>query len=120
MRYGYACHHYNANDAKFTTPYKWRHCVDMHVGETYEVHWPHSSLGACHTPWQYQEPFYNGVFCGMNRADGATRPAAVATAITAITTPGNLTQGAQAAIAGNVGVQGQVFTIINDEEYYYP
>merc|ERR1719261_303544 len=32
-RYGFACHKYDASDAKFTKPYKWQHCVNMHVGE---------------------------------------------------------------------------------------
>merc|ERR1719235_1661327 len=100
VRYGYACHHYDASDPKFTTEYEWQHCVDMHVGETYEVHWPHSALGACGTPNQYQYPFYDGVFCG-------------ATA--------ELLGGLSAQdIASSVGVQGQVCTIINDEDYFYP
>merc|ERR1712227_578938 len=73
---------------------------DMHVGETYEVHWPHSALGACGTPNQYQFPFYDGVFCGA--------------------TAELLGSLAPQDIADNVGVQGQVFTIINDEDYYYP
>merc|ERR1711874_828467 len=66
----------------------------------YEVHWPHSALGACGTPNQYQSPFYDGVFCG-------------ATA--------EMIGGLEAQdIASSVGVQGQVFTIVNDERYYYP
>jgi hypothetical protein len=97
VRYGYACRHYDADDAKFTTEYDWQHCLEMNVGETYEVHWPHSSMGACGTPYQYQSPFYDGVFCGF----GGELPSA---------------QG----IASNIGVQGQVFTIVNDENYYYP
>merc|ERR1712217_758672 len=68
VRYGFACHKYAPNDSRFTTEYAWKHCVNMHVGETYEVHWPHSSLGACGTPNQYQYPFYDGVFC-MASAD---------------------------------------------------
>jgi len=99
-RYGFACKLYDANNAKFTTEYDWKFCKDMHVGETYEVHWPHSALGACGTPNQYQYPFYDGVFCG-----------ATAELL------GNLTP---QMIADSVGVQGQVFTIINDENYYYP
>merc|ERR1712029_233864 len=99
-RYGYACSKYDAADAKFNTEYPWQFCKDMHVGETYEVHWPHSSLGACGTPHQYQDPFYDGVFCG------ATREA--------------LKKLDGQAVAKNVGVQGQVFTIVNDEDYYYP
>merc|ERR1712217_53417 len=94
MRYGYACQHYDASDPKFTTEYDWQHCVDMHVGETYEVHWPHSSAGECPDPilphyvgeWQYQTPFYDGVFC--NPLEDAPIPA-------------------------QIGVEGQVFTIIN-------
>jgi hypothetical protein len=41
----------------------WQHCIGMHVGETYEVHWLHFSEGACGTtPNQYQTYFYDGVF----------------------------------------------------------
>lgn len=100
-RYGYACHLYDMDDAKFTTDYDWKHCLDMHVGETYEVHWPHSALGDCHTPNQYQSPFYDGVFCHY-KPD---------------TDHANLTL---QQIADSIGVQSQVFTIVNDEEYYYP
>merc|ERR1712176_255814 len=102
MRYGYACQHYDANDPKFTTPYNWQHCADMYVGETYEVHWPHSTLCACHTPFQYQTPFYDGVFCNA---------------------PENLLElvGSGAVkVNENIGVQAQIFTIVNDEEYYHP
>lgn len=99
-RYGFACRKYNQTDPRLNTEYKWKHCVQMHVGETYEVHWPHSALGACGTPNQYQYPFYDGVFCG-----------ATATLLGSLTPQD---------IANSVGVQGQVFTIINDENYYYP
>jgi len=101
-RYGFACKHYAANDAKFTTKYAWKHCVGMHVGETYEVHWPHSKLGACHTPHQYQSPFYDGVFCNFAVAHAQA-----------------IVKNAQVMI-DHVGVQAQVFTIVNDEKYYYP
>jgi hypothetical protein len=74
----------------------------MHVGETYEVHWPHSGIGACHTPHQFQTPFYDGVFCGWTQG--------VADLVTA---------DAQ-NLVNTVGVQAQVFTIVNDESYYYP
>lgn len=96
-RLGHRCHHYDENNAKFTTPYNWSYCQGMHVGETYEVHWPHSAAGMCGTPWQFQTPFYDGVFCrdGIISLD-----------------PLNTYQ--------KIGVEGQVFTIINDEEYYYP
>jgi len=101
-RYGFACHHYKASDAKFTKPYKWQHCVGMHVGETYEVHWPHSALGSCGTPHQFQAPFYDGVFCGwVYEGAGKTSPTAQ-------------------QLAHAVGVQAQVFVIVNDENYYYP
>jgi len=102
VRYGYACKHYDPDDSKFTKEYEWQHCVGMYVGETYEVHWPHSAIGACHTPHQYQTPFYDGVFCGWNQN--------VSDAVNA---------DAQ-NLVNAVGVQGQVFTIVNDESYYYP
>ena len=28
---GFRCHHYDASDAKFTTPYDWQHCKGMEV-----------------------------------------------------------------------------------------
>jgi hypothetical protein len=97
---GFRCKHYDANDAKFTTPYNWQHCKGMEVGETYEVHWPHSAAGACGTVNQYQTPFYDGVFCNLPLE-------------------AFMTLGAQ-DIASAVGVHGQVFTIVNDESYFYP
>ena len=97
---GYRCHHYDAKDAKFTTPYNWKHCVGMEVGETYEVHWPHSAAGACGTVNQYQTPFYDGVFCNLPLETFQTLAAQ--------------------DIASAVGVHGQVFTIVNDESYFYP
>lgn len=99
-RLGYQCRHYDENDARFSQPYEWKHCVDMKVGETYEVHWPHSAVGACGTVNQYQTPFYDGVFCNID-----------------LETLGTLNS---QQIANAVGVQGQVFTIVNDESYYYP
>jgi len=87
---GYQCNLYDVEDPIFTNEYIWSHCDEsMEVGQTYEVHWPHSSGGACGTPNQYQTPFLDGVFCVK---DGATK----------------------------IGVQAQVFTIVNDETYYYP
>jgi len=100
VRYGFACKKYTKEDPKFNTEYEWKHCKDMHVGETYEVHWPHSALGACGTPNQYQYPFYDGVFCGA--------------------TTELLNSLKPQDIASSVGVQGQIFTIVNDEQYYYP
>ena len=96
-RQGFRCRHYDHSDAKFTTEYAWEHCKDMQVGETYEVHWPHSAAGACGTKWQYQYPFYDGVFCN----DG----------IIHMLTPLNTYQ--------KIGVQAQVFTIVNDDAYDY-
>lgn len=101
VRYGFACQLFDSGDSKFTKEYEWKHCKDMHVGETYEIHWPHSALGACHTPHQYQSPFYDGVFCHY-------KPATDHAALTA------------QDIAHSIGVQGQVFTVVNDEDYYYP
>jgi Delta carbonic anhydrase len=92
-RQGFQCHFYDETDAKFTTEYEWEHCLDMEVGQTYEVHWPHSSAGACGTPWQYQSPFLDGVFC----IDG----------IIELKTE-----------AAQVGVAAQVFVVVNDESYY--
>ena len=99
-RQGFRCKYYDASDAKFTTEYEWQHCIGMQVGETYEVHWPHSAVGACGTLNQYQTPFLDGVFCNLDLATFET-----------------LTE---EDIKNNVGVQGQVFTIVNDESYYYP
>jgi hypothetical protein len=100
VRDGFRCHYYDAKDAKFTKPYKWQHCEGMEVGETYEVHWPHSAAGACGTVNQYQTPFYDGVFCNLKMDTFKTL--------------------APQDIASAVGVQGQVFTIVNDESYFYP
>jgi len=66
----------------------------MHVGETYELHWPHSSQGNCAGDWsgkenaRYQTPFYDGVLCG--KTDTLA-----------------------------VGVQGQVFLVVNDDSGDY-
>jgi hypothetical protein len=95
MRQGFQCHHYKANDAKFTTPYNWKYCKKMEVGQTYEIHWPHSAAGACGTKWQYQTPFYDGVFCN----DGIISIAPLNT-------------------FKKIGVQSQTFTVVNDEAYY--
>jgi len=102
LRGGFRCHHYDETDEKFTKPYDWKYCTNMEVGETYEVHWPHSSAGDCGTVNQYQTPFYDGVFCNL--------PLEVFQAIAV--DPQN--------IASNVGVHGQVFTVVNDDTYFYP
>jgi hypothetical protein len=95
VREGFQCNQYDENDAKFTKAFNWQHCLDMEVGQTYEVHWPHSKMGACGTPNQYQTPFYDGVFCNIDLLDLSNTH-------------------------GQIGVQAQVFTIVNDEDYYYP
>merc|ERR1712187_175307 len=56
-----------------------------------------SAAGACGTPHQYQTPFYDGVFCMPNIIS---------------LEPLNTFM--------KIGVQAQVFTIVNDESYYYP
>merc|ERR1712238_533695 len=101
VRVGFQCGNlYDADDEKFTKPYDWQFCAQsMEVGQTYEVHWPHSSAGACGTPNQYQTPFKDGVFCNLPL-------------------DAFLTLSPQ-DIAANVGVQSQTYIIVNDEEYYY-
>lgn len=100
-RQGYQCNLYDPEDEKFTKPYEWKYCdKTMEIGQTYEVHWPHSAAGACGTPNQYQTPFYDGVFCNLDLDTLLTLQ--------------------PQDIASNVGVHGQVFVIVNDEDYYYP
>jgi hypothetical protein len=94
-RIGFQCRYYNEDDPKFNTPYEWQHCIGMTIGQTYEVHWPHSKAGMCNTPWQYQTPFYDGVFCKDN-----------------VITANNTAQ--------TIGVQSQTFVVVNDEDYFYP
>jgi hypothetical protein len=96
VRGGYRCNYFDAAESKFTKPFEWQHCIGMEVGETYEVHWPHSAAGACGTINQYQTPFYDGVFCNIDVFGDFSR------------------------LQEQVGVQAQVFTIVNDEDYYYP
>ena len=57
---------------------------------------PHSTVGACGTPYQYQTPFYDGVFC----RDGIISLAPLNTYY-------------------KVGVQGQVFTEVVELALYY-
>ena len=92
---GGRCKHYKDSglSAAQKTDYDFKYCKKMKVGETYEVHWPHSAAGACGTINQYQTPFYDGVFC----VDGVLTDT-----------------------AAQIGVQAQIFTIVNDEDYYYP
>merc|ERR1711998_456951 len=99
VREGLQCHYFDDSNSAFTKEYHWNHCKDMQVGKTYEVHWPHSAAGACGTPDQYQTPFYDGVFCKGGIIDGSAAGL-------------NTWQ--------KIGVQAQIFTIVNDESYYYP
>jgi Delta carbonic anhydrase len=92
-REGFQCRLYDEKDPMFTTEYEWKHCMEMEVGQTYEVHWPHSAAGACGTLNQFQTPFYDGVFCNKELITDT---------------------------AAQIGVQAQVFTIVNDESYFYP
>ncbi|KAK1732413.1 hypothetical protein QTG54_016894 [Skeletonema marinoi] len=68
VRGGFHCHHYDEKDEKFTKPYDWKYCTNMEVGETYEVHWPHSSVGDCGTVNHVllTQPLY-GTICGYYR-----------------------------------------------------
>jgi len=120
-RDGFRCNFYDKNDHRFTDTYDFKYCKKMTVGETYEVHWPHgSATGAgtggfaqCGTPNQYQTPFYRGLFCNWP-SQGLSFPKNVGPP-----NPDFPTVPYQ-AVADNFAVQGQVFTIINDEKYYYP
>ena len=89
----FQCHKFDSHDSKFTAPYEWKHCSNMIIGQTYEIHWPHSAAGACGTPFQYQTPFYDGVFCKHGIITIA---------------PLNTYE--------KIGVQSQVFTIVNDDD----
>jgi len=99
-RLGNQCYHFDEDDPKFTTPYDWKYCPETVVGQTYEIHWPHSTAGKCGTPNQYQTPFYDGVFCDDD----------VVAEMLSGAKPTNT----------NIGVQAQVFTVVNDDSYYYP
>ena len=102
---GNFCPDYDADDPKFTTPYDFQHCSHMKVGYTYEIHWPHSNLGACDTEWQYQSHFMNGVLCMANEAEMSPAEALAAVFDTQ---------------EAKIGVQAQVFTVVNDDAYDYP
>jgi len=99
IRQGMLCHHYDPADPVFTTPYEWKYCTNMEVGATYEVHWPHSAAGMCGSKWQYQNSFYDGVFCNDGIISLGDSP------------PFNVPQ--------RVGVEGQVFTIVNSDDPMY-
>ena len=92
---GSQCYLYDEGNYKFTTSFEWKHCVGMEVGQTYEVRWAHSAAGACGTVNQFQTPFSDGVFCNADIIDPANSHT-------------------------KFGMQAQVFTIVNDEQFYYP
>jgi hypothetical protein len=102
-RQGHHCSHYEQMTEEQKKPYVWKYCEKMYVGETYEVHWPHSAAGMCGTKWQFQTPFYDGVLCN---------DAAVVGVYNDDNTLSNMAQA--------VGVEGQVFTIVNDPAYDLP
>ena len=123
-RQGGMCYHYagDGTDAHpgFSeaekTEYAWKYCKDMHVGNTYEIHWPHSAVGACGKDWythqipgkwQYQYPFYDGVFCGQG-------PETISIGNGDLADPTNTFN-----VNKRVGVQGQVYTIINSDANEY-
>ncbi|EGB12511.1 hypothetical protein AURANDRAFT_60437 [Aureococcus anophagefferens] len=98
-RVGHMCKNakdmHDANDPMVADEYDWKYCEGMHVGLTYEFHWPHSSLGACQTKWQYQYHFLDGVLCGATQGNVDI---ATASALLSDRTHG-------------IGVEGQVYTI---------
>jgi len=97
---GHHCKHYASMTDDQKKPYEWKYCKNMHVGETYEIHWPHSAAGSCGTKWQYQTPFYDGVLCNDE-------------AVVSVYNADNTLQ----IMAQYVGVEGQVFTVVNDDAY---
>lgn len=89
---------WESEDPLITTEYEWKYCKNMHVGLTYEVHWPHSNLGHCQSEWQFQHPFIDGVLC-----DATTGGVDPVTALKLIFEDE----------AVRIGVEAQVFTIVN-------
>ena len=69
------------------------------------MHWPQatSTLAACGTKWDYQNPFTDGLLCNANQEETKA-------AITNLPPQG---------IADNVGVEAQVFTIVNNYDNKY-
>ena len=78
------------------------------LGETYEFHWPHSSLAACGDSInQYQDPFVDGLLCNDPFGDDFE------TLVGALGADPQL-------LSQNIGVQAQIVTVVNDEDYYFP
>lgn len=99
---GGQCSLYDETIPMFTTEFKWQFCEKMEVGQTYEVHWPHSVHGDCGTKYQYQTPFYDGVFCHYG-----------ANSVNKFFTEQKL------SLPEQIGVQAQVFVIVNDDTDKY-
>lgn len=91
---------YNPADLKYTTPYSFKYCRNVVVGETYEIQWVYSSMGACNTPFQYQTPFSDGVFCRYLRNSGTLGA-------------GGASINNKQAFANAIGVESQTFIIVN-------
>ena len=84
------------------------HIYNTILGETYEFHWPHSSLAACGDSInQYQQPFEDGLLCKDPFGDD------FATLVQALSDDPQL-------LSQNIGVQAQIVTVVNDEDYYFP
>merc|ERR1711990_1121263 len=109
---GGRCTKYDSLTADQKKDYDWKYCKNMVVGETYEVHWLHSEMGACNTKWQYQYPFYDGVLCRLGEEAYPGKGAFGLGTVGGDNIAGGL--------PAQIGVQGQVFVVVNDEDYYYP
>ena len=141
---GHWCPEVTDTSINMTEEYKWDHCKDMHVGYTYEIHWPHSNLGACGTKWQYQSHFMDGAPGGLPPASDTpdtpppsfSQPAhPLSAGVLCKANEGNMEPGdAVAAVFGGddgigvtdfnargakLGVHAQVFTLTNDDAHDY-
>lgn len=110
-----------------------------------QVHWPHSAAGACGTPNQFQTPFYDGTTarhaainttCAQLRGGAGINIVLVETLLrdgtfkfsmarlpfrpTGVFCKGGIISLDPLNTYEKIGVQAQVFTIINDEAYYFP
>jgi len=92
---------WESQDPLVTNEYDCKYCVDMHVGLTYEYHWPHSNLVHCQSEWQLQTPFIDDVLC-----DATTGGVDAATALKLIFEDE----------AVRIGVEGQIFSVVNSED----
>ena len=97
------------------SPSAFKYCDGVKVGETYEFHWPHSTLGACgDTNDQWNTPFNDGLVCLADPSLSPGEPVPLDPIILDLV-------GTQ-ALADNLGVQAQVVTIVNTgtDRYYFP